>query len=159
MVLFDHVRGVDSAEGLGPALTRLAREVLDSGEALPDGALAGLARSRLSPDRVLALAAEGDPDAVRVVREAGAFLARVVAVLGSTYDPERVIVCGAIAEGIQPVLDATRDVLRPLLDLPAPTLLRSRLGADIVLAGAVSTALAGARSTGLPRLVAERLRG
>ncbi|MCE4026105.1 ROK family protein [Microbacterium sp. Au-Mic1] len=159
MVLFDHVRGVDSADGLGPTITRIAGELLASGEASADGALAHLAPEGLKADRVLALAAAGDADAALVVRDAGAFLARVVAVLGSTYDPERVIVCGAIAEAIEPVLDAARDVLRPLLDLPAPAILRSRLGADIVLAGAVSTALASARTVGLPRLVAQRLKG
>ena len=159
MVLFDHVRGVDSAEGLGPAITRIADELLASGAASPRGALADLAARGLRADRILALAASGDPDAAQVVRGAGAFLARVVAVLGSTYDPERVIVCGAIAESIQPVLDAARDVLRPLLDLPAPAILRSRLGADIVLTGAVSTALAAARTVGLPQLVAQRLHG
>ncbi|MBS1897410.1 MAG: ROK family protein [Actinobacteria bacterium] len=159
MVLFDHVRGVDSAEGLGPAITRIAGELLASGAASPRGALADLDAGGLRADRILALAASGDPDAAHVVRGAGAFLARVVAVLGSTYDPDRVIVCGAIAESIQPVLDAARDVLRPLLDLPAPTILRSRLGADIVLEGAVSTALAAARTVGLPQLVAQRLHG
>lgn len=159
MVLFDHVRGVDSAHGLGPTITRIADELLDSGDAEADGALAALATEGLRADRILALAATGDPDAARVVRETGAYLARVVAVLGSTYDPERVIICGAIAEDIEPVLDAARDVLRPLLDLPAPAILRSRLGADIVLAGAVSTALASARAFGLPQLVAQRLHG
>lgn len=158
MVLFDHVRGVGSAEGLGPAITRIAGELLASGDAPADGALARLAAEGLRADRVLGLAAAGDPDAARVVHDTGAFLARVVAVLGSTYDPERVIICGAIAESIEPVLAAARDVLRPLLDLPAPALLRSRLGADIVLTGAVSTALAAARNVGLPRLVAQRLR-
>ncbi|SFR57880.1 Sugar kinase of the NBD/HSP70 family, may contain an N-terminal HTH domain [Microbacterium azadirachtae] len=159
MVLFDHVRGVDSADGLGPTITRIAGELLASGEAAADGALARLAAEGLTADRVLALAETGDVDAARVVRDTGAFLARVVAVLGSTYDPERVIICGAIAESIQPVLDAARDVLRPLLDLPAPAILRSKLGADIVLAGAVSTALAAARTAGLPQLVARRLQG
>ncbi|MBS1906578.1 MAG: ROK family protein [Actinobacteria bacterium] len=186
MVLLDHVRGVGSAEGLGPALTRIAAELLASGQAAADGALASLAAERaprsaaadgalaslaadggrtglptdgLRADRILALASAGDPDAAQVVRRTGAFLARVVAVLGSTYDPERVIICGAIAEAIEPVLDAARDVLRPLLHLPAPTILRSHLGADIVLAGAVSTALASARTVGLPQLVAQRLQG
>ncbi|MGN8027398.1 ROK family protein [Microbacterium sp. 22242] len=159
MVLFDHVRGVDSADGLGPVTARLARGLIEAGEASPGGPLVALLADGLPADRILALAAARDPDAVRVARRAGEFLARVVAVLGSTYDPERVIICGAIADGIEPVLDAARDALRPLLDLPAPVLLRSRLGADIVLTGAISTALAAARSVGLPQLVAQRLRG
>lgn len=159
MVLFDHVRGVDSADGLGPVTSRIARELIAAGDAAPDGKLAALVVDGLPPERILALAAAGDPDGMQVAGRVGEFLARVVAVLGSTYDPEQVIVCGAIADGIEPVLDAARDALRPLLDLPAPKILRSRLGADIVLTGAVSTALAAARSTGLPWLVAQRLRG
>ncbi len=157
MVLFDHVRGVESAVGLGPVTIRLARELVEAGEASPGGALATLVADGLPAERILALASAGDPDGLLVARRAGEFLARVVAVLGSTYDPERVIVCGAIADGIEPVLDAARGALRPLLDLPAPAILRSHLGADIVLVGAVSTALAAARSAGLPQLVAQRL--
>jgi predicted NBD/HSP70 family sugar kinase len=159
MVLLDHVRGVGSADGLGPTITRIARELLASGAAAADGALARLATEGLRAEGILALAADGDLAAAEVVRGAGAHLARVVAVLGSTYDPERVIVCGAIADAIEPVLDAARTALRPMLHLPAPKILRSQLGADIVLAGAVSTALAAARTIGLPRLAARRLHG
>ncbi|RZI55242.1 MAG: ROK family protein, partial [Rubrivivax sp.] len=84
--------------------------------------------------------------------------ARIVGVLGSMFDPERIIVCGSIAEGIEPVLQAARAALPPRLHLPAPQLQRSRLGGDVVVRGAVARALELAREVAVPRLAEERLR-
>ncbi|WP_238439485.1 ROK family protein [Microbacterium sp. JZ31] len=158
MFAFDYVRGVDSAFGLGPILERRARALVASGETAPDGGLAGLDPRDVDARHVLGLAAAGDPDALQVVRTAGESLARIVGVLGSMYDPERIIVCGAIAEGIGPVLDAAREALGPHLHLPAPALVASSLGADIVTRGAVLRALESARQVALPRLAERRLR-
>src|SRR5690606_23544029 len=99
MVAFDHVRGVDSAFGLGPATREQARVLVESGEAAPDGGLAAMAATGYDAQRILALAAAGDPDARRVADAVGRSLARIVAVLGSMFDPSRVIVCGAISDG------------------------------------------------------------
>lgn len=44
----------------------------------------------------------------------------MVGVLGSMFDPERIIICGAIADGIEPVLDAARRSIAPYLRLPQP---------------------------------------
>lgn len=82
----------------------------------------------------------------------------MVGVLGSMFDPERIIICGAIADGIEPVLDAARRSIAPYLHLPQPALIRSRLGADIVTQGAVARALENARRTALPLLAERRLR-
>ncbi|MPM29302.1 hypothetical protein SDC9_75842 [bioreactor metagenome] len=109
---------------------------------------------------MLALAEEGDPGALAVVERTGAGLARVIGVLGNMFDPERIIVCGGIAESIEPVLAAARRRLGPsILHLPAPELIASRLGEDIVVRGAVVHALDGARRISVPRLAEQRLRG
>jgi predicted NBD/HSP70 family sugar kinase len=158
MFAFDYVRGVDSAFGMGAAAETHARWLRESGEADPDGGLAKLAAEDVDGGHVLALAAAGDADALRVVARLGESLARIVGVLGSMFDPQRVIICGAVAEGIGPVLDATREALTPLLHLPQPELIASRLGGDIVTQGALATALQSARETALPRLAQERLR-
>lgn len=158
MFAFDHVRGVDSAFGLGHVIEQRARELVAAGDAAPGGGLAALPPARIDARRVLDLAAAGDPDALHVARLAGESLARIAGVLGSMFDPERIIVCGAIAEGVEPVLDAARAALGPQSHLPAPDLIRSRLGADIVTRGAVSHALASARRGALPRLAEQRLR-
>lgn len=142
MFAFDVVEGIGSAIGLGPLL-----------ESRASGALEGLGARR-----ILALAADGDPAALAVARDVGDSLARIVGVLGSMFDPQRVVVCGAIAEGIEPVLVAARAALPDHIHLPAPVLTRSRLGADIVTEGAVAHALECARRVTLPALAEDRLR-
>jgi predicted NBD/HSP70 family sugar kinase len=158
MFAFDFVRGVDSAFGLGPLIEQRAQAMLLSGEADPSGGLAALRPGEIDARHVLALASAGDADAATIARVAGESLARIVGVLGSMFDPERVIVCGAIAEGVEPVLASARAALAPYLHLPAPSLVRSGLGADIVTRGAVLRALESARHVALPRLAEQRLR-
>jgi hypothetical protein len=73
------------------------------------------------------------------------------------YDPARVIICGAVAESIEPVLSAARRILPDELHLPAPEILASTLGAEVVSAGAVATARKAARERAVPRLAEQRL--
>lgn len=156
MLAFDMIRDVDSAVGLGPALERHARELIAS---MGDrggrrSGLAALAPEAVRGRDVLELAADGDPLAARVVDAVGHVLARIVGVLGNMFDPERVVVCGAIADGIQPVLDAAQKSLAAQIHLPAPALLRSTLGGDVVIRGALARARESARTVALPRRVA-----
>jgi predicted NBD/HSP70 family sugar kinase len=157
MLAFDAVRGVDSAYGLGPVLEKTARSILSEHPGTTTG-LAAVAAADIDAQRVLSLAAVGDPLADLAVQRTGQSLARIVGVLGSMFDPERIIVCGSIADGIEPVLAAARAALPPRLHLPAPQLFRSRLGGDVVVRGAVSRALEIARDVAVPRLAEERLR-
>lgn len=157
-VAFAHVTGVESAFGLGPLLRDQARAALDGGEIAPESAIGLLARDdRIDPRTVLALAAEQDADAGLVSARVGTILARAVGLLGSVYDPARVIVCGAVADSIEPVLAAARHVLPEQLDLPAPQLLASTLGAEVVSLGAVATARRAARERAVPLLAERRL--
>ncbi|MFJ6549612.1 ROK family protein [Microbacterium sp. NPDC091676] len=157
-VVFDHIIGVGSAVGLRYALEEQARGAVADGEAPADGALGRLvAGGPVDPRLVLTLAASGDPDALPVAERVGATLARVVGVLGSMYDPARVIICGAVAESIEPVLAAARRILPDELHLPAPEILASTLGAEVVSAGAIATARRAARERAVPRLAEQRL--
>lgn len=157
-VVFDHIVGVGSAFGLRYALQEQAAATVAAGEAPGDGAVARLvAGGPVDPRLLLTLAASGDVDAVRVSERVGATLARVVGVLGSMYDPARVIVCGAVAESVEPVLAAARRLLPAELHLPAPQILASSLGAEVVSAGAVVTARRAARERAVPRLAEQRL--
>ncbi|OIJ32478.1 ROK family protein [Microbacterium sp. LCT-H2] len=157
-VVFDHIIGVGSAVGLRHALEEQARAAVAEGEAPADGALGRLvADGPVDPRLVLTLAASGDPDALHVAERVGATLARVVGVLGSMYDPARVIICGAVAESIEPVLAAARRILPDELHLPAPEILASTLGAEVVSAGAIATARKAARERAVPRLAEQRL--
>ncbi|MFJ4223325.1 ROK family protein [Microbacterium sp. NPDC089695] len=157
-IVFDHIIGVGSAFGLSHTLPAQVRAAVDAGEIDHDTAIGRLADAdRIDPRVVLTAAASGDADALLVTGRVGATLARVVGVLGSMYDPARVIVCGAVAESIEPVLAAAREVLPSQLHLPAPEILASTLGAEVVTIGAVTTARRAAREVAVPRLAERRL--
>lgn len=157
-VVFDHIMGVGSAVGLPYSVQDVARHAVAAGDVSTDGALGRLvAEDRIDPRLVLTLAASGDADAVLVADRVGATLARIVGVLGSMYDPARVVVCGAVAESIEPVLAAARRILPEELHLPAPEILASTLGAEVVSIGAVVTARRAARERAVPQLAEQRL--
>lgn len=157
-VVFDHIIGVGGAFGLGPSLHHQLLAAVEAGE-VDGGSVVGrlVDADRIDTRLVLELAAAGDADALLVARRLGDTLARVVGVLGSMYDPVRVIVCGAIAESIEPVLAAARAVLPGQLHLPAPELIASSLGAEVVSVGAVATARRAARERAVPLLAERRL--
>lgn len=158
-VVFDHIVGVGSAFGLRYAVQDQVRGAVDEGEIAADSAVGRLVEAdRIDPRLVLTLAASGDADAALVTSRVGATVARIVGVLGSMYDPARVIVCGAVAESIEPVLTAARRILPEELHLPAPEILASTLGAEVVSRGAVATARRAAREHAVPLLAEERLR-
>jgi predicted NBD/HSP70 family sugar kinase len=80
------------------------------------------------------------------VEQAGALVARIAGVFGSLYDPERIILSGTIAEGLDEVVEVARTLLPDNLDLPAPELVLSSLGSASVATGAVSAAIEAART-------------
>ncbi|HEX5728431.1 ROK family protein [Microbacterium sp.] len=157
MVAFDRVTGVGGAWGLGYRAAQWAREAVAEGEIDPDHPLARLRTEELDGRHVLELAASGDADALRVAARVGETLAVITGIFGSLFDPRRVIVSGAVADGIGPVLDAARRALPDELDLPMPELHASRLGADVVSMGAVAAAVQAARD-GVLDLTLPRLR-
>ncbi|MFJ2367855.1 ROK family protein [Microbacterium sp. NPDC087665] len=157
-VVFDHIIGVGSAVGLPYAVQDTARDAVSAGDVASSSALGQLvAEDRIDPRLVLTLAASGDPDARLVTDRVAAVVARIVGVLGSMYDPARVIVCGAVAESIEPVLAAARSLLPAELHLPAPLILASTLGAEVVSVGAIATARRAARDVSVPQLAEQRL--
>jgi len=157
-IVFDHIVGVGSAFGLRYSVQNQARAAMKAGEIAVDGAVGRLvAEERIDSRVVLTLAASGDTDAVLITDRVGATVARIVGVLGSMYDPSRVIVCGAVAESIEPVLAAARRILPEELHLPAPEIVASTLGAAVVSAGAIATARRAARERTVPQLAERRL--
>ncbi|MFE6734663.1 ROK family protein [Microbacterium sp. NPDC057650] len=159
-VVFDHVVGVGTAYGLRYAIEREVRGAVAAGDLDRSGAVGVLADGKdIDPRTVLELAASGDADAVLIADRVGETVAIIIGVLGSTFDPSRVIVCGAIADSIEPVLAAARRTLPSQLHLPAPELIASTLGADVVSLGAVATARDAARTRAVPALAQARLQG
>lgn len=149
MVAFDHVAGVEGAYGLGYRAAKAAQDGIASGEFLASSPLALLPPSQLDGRAVLELAAAGDRDARRIVEHVGATLARVTSVLGSMYDPERVIVTGPVTAGVDMIVEAANRLLPTGLDLPAPRVMTSPLGPDVVVRGAVARAVALGRKRAL----------
>lgn len=148
-VAFDRVDGVGSAEGLAPRCVAAAHAARAAGTLPPDSPLRRLAPEEVDAKTVLDLAAAGDEGALAVAREVGPALAGVVGMFGSLFDVDRVIVSGAIAAGAAPIIAAARDALPRALDLPAPAIAASTLGADIVSIGAVAAAVDAARERAL----------
>jgi predicted NBD/HSP70 family sugar kinase len=146
MVAFDHVAGVGSAHGLGSRAAQWARLAVSQQAVSPDGPLARTPPDEIDGKLVLELAASGDPDALGIVHRVGQVLARIASVLGSMFDPELIIVSGALSARAMPVVAAAQASLPTELDLPAPRIVASTLGGDVVVTGAVAAASATARA-------------
>ncbi|MFN3949839.1 ROK family protein [Microbacterium sp.] len=148
-VAFDRVDGVGSALGLAPRCVDAARAAIAAGILPSDSALSRADPKTLDAKTVLDLAAAGDTGALAVAREVGGALAGVAGMFGSLFDVGRVIVSGAIASGAEPIIAAAVAALPRALDLPAPDIVASPLGADIVSIGAVAAAVDAARAHAL----------
>ena len=81
-----------------------------------------------------------------LVARAGRVLSIIAGVFGSLFDPRRVILSGMAPADAADLVDAARASLSLELDLPAPELVASELGGDVVCIGAVSAALDAARA-------------
>ncbi len=146
MVAFDHVVGVEDAGGLAVRVGQWAQEAILSGDIPPGGASAQAWPESVDGAAVLALAREGHQDAARLVARAGRVLSIIAGVFGSLFDPRCVVLSGMTPRDAADLVDAARASLSLELDLPAPELVASRLGGDVVCLGAVSAALDAARS-------------
>jgi predicted NBD/HSP70 family sugar kinase len=146
MVAFDHVIGVEDAGGLAVRVGQWAQEAILSGDIPPGGTSAQPWPESVDGAGVLALAREGHADAARLVARAGRVLSIIAGVFGSLFDPRCVVLSGMTPRDAADLVDAARASLSLELDLPAPELVASQLGGDVVCLGAVSAALDAARS-------------
>ncbi|WP_326834082.1 ROK family protein [Amycolatopsis rhabdoformis] len=103
----------------------------------------GLATVR-SAREVFALASAGDEVALRVVAEEAAHLAHVVAAVTAVLDPGLIVLGGGIGSNAALLAEPMRAALAATTPF-APEIVGGRLGAEAVLAGAVTTALGTAR--------------
>jgi len=150
MRILDLVEGVGSSDGLGALARDEARRLL----ALPGAAgsaLADVPRDRLDAEHVLAAAAAGDAVGTQVRDALADRLARVCAVLSGLLDLDRVIVTGAMAPALGPVVERARALLPEHLHDPAVEVVLSDLGPDVVRTGAVRLAVDHVRTRALDR--------
>ncbi|GIG23514.1 transcriptional regulator [Cellulomonas chitinilytica] len=150
MRYLDLVEGVGSATGLAALVRDDARAQLHrlDGHA-GSSSLQEIPAASLDATHVFAAALDEDPLAVTVVEHVAALLTRVIATFASIYDPERVIIAGAVAESCEPLLALVRDQLDRYVDPPGIEVLASDLGRDIVTVGAVKRALDHVRERAL----------
>ena len=142
-----HVEGVRGAEGLSQVAVTWMND-RHTPDDLPPGHpwrafWAGGERAEL----LLEHARPGDPVTGELIDVLGDRLARTCAVLASFFVPERIVVCGATAHLLGPVIERTQALLPGLLEMPSPTVLASDLGARVVCVGATVAAQEAARST------------
>ncbi len=145
MVALSHVTDIGEVGGIGYRLMMWAHEAVRAGR-LPAGhPLTGVAPESITGRTVFELAQAGDPWAGEIVERGGALLARVVGVLASLFDPARVVISGAPAGAAERLIAVAQDLVPNEVDLPAPEIVASQLGAEVVAVGAVAAALHAAR--------------
>ncbi|MGK9220479.1 MULTISPECIES: ROK family protein [unclassified Microbacterium] len=142
MRFLDIVEGAGSPDGVGALARMWAQDAVAHGER---SALAELPVDEITARDVFRAAADGDALAAGILDRLGDRIARVALVLASLLDIERVVIAGAIAEAIEPVLARARTVLAEEFYPPVPELVASTLGRDIVVRGAVESARARIR--------------
>lgn len=145
LAVLDRVTGVGSSLGLAA----LARDW--AGEALLDPAqdTAGWpGPADLDAPAVFAAAAAGDPVAADIVERLGRRLAVIVATVGEVFDPELVVVAGAVAAGSAPLIEVVeREFAAEASE--RPRVCASTLGDGIVTLGAIKQGLDHVRATAL----------
>lgn len=147
------------AEGVASLARRWALEELATGRDSP--ALAAVPARSLSAVDVFAAAADGDAVAREVLDRIGERIARIAAILVSLLGVERIVVAGAVAAAMEPVLARTRAVLPDIAQAPFPELVASGLGRDVVVRGAIELAMTRLKADPLKLLdtPAGRVRG
>ena len=140
---FGELAFLSMVDGVGaPAgIAQLAREW--GAEAAAQGgpaALGGILPEDVSAEAVFASAAAGDEDAQAVLDRIALVMARVVAILSTIFNPELVVIGGAVAGAASRLLPRLRSELPALTATPARVEV-SPLGGRAVTLGAVRRAL------------------
>lgn len=132
----------------GSALTRRARDLLDSGVAGSDALRAACDGdpAELTGSMVTEAASTGDPAALDLLAELGRWLGRGLAALAAVLDPECFVIGGGVAEAGDLLLDPARAAYALLVPAgayrPATPIHRAVLGNDAGVVGAADLARA-----------------
>lgn len=141
---FRWVEGVGSTTGLGNRLVDWTLELRRSGAVPVDHPLTTIADDRLDAGAILGAVSAGEPVGRELIDRAGRLLARVGNVLAGFYDPQIVVISGAIPS-LDRVIQAATGFLSDELVLPPPRIVASELGGAVVSMGAVAAARHAAR--------------
>lgn len=138
------------AEGVAPLARRWALAGLEAGRDSP--VLAAIPADTLGAVDVFAAALSGDELARDVLDRIGERIARIAAILVSLLGIERIVLAGAVASSLEPVLERAREVLPDIAYAPFPELVASGLGRDAVVRGAIEHAISSLRADPLELL-------
>ena len=152
-----YVPGVGGTWGLGYLAEQWLRAQLGMGAIPADHPWAALSGGAVTGEAVLSRARLADPVARPLVEELGGTLGRICTVVSRFFDPEVIVVCGAIAGTLGEVIEIAVAHMAGELELPPPGIVASGLGGDVVSLGALSAARESARQVVLPLLTARRL--
>nr|WP_231366180.1 ROK family protein [Zhihengliuella flava] len=145
MRVLDMVSGVGDPHGLAHWARQEIQAAAERG-LLEESALGNLERDQIEAHHVFAAARCGDALALQVVDALGERLAPVVMLLSGLLDLDRIIIAGAVAESIEPVLQRARQIMAHDVTMSHAELVASTWGNGVVLQGAVEAAIAMVRS-------------
>jgi predicted NBD/HSP70 family sugar kinase len=141
MAYLDRVEGVGNADGIA-LLARVwgAAAVVAAAPATAIAELAGGVPGAVTAEMVFAAAGQGDRVARDILDRLTARLARVIATLGTIFNPDLVVIAGAVSQSAGALLDGINEHL-PSLTATPPRVAASTLGESVVSIGAVRLAL------------------
>jgi len=140
MAYLDRVDGVGSADGIALLARMWGAE---AAAAQPETAILALAEGvpdAVTAEMVFAAAGQGDRVARGILDRLTTRLARVVATLGTIFNPELMVIAGAVSQSAGVLLDGISEQL-PSLTVTPPRVAASTLGESVVSIGAVRLAL------------------
>ncbi|MGS0688245.1 ROK family protein [Nakamurella sp. GG22] len=136
----DMLDGVGSAEGVAVLARSWGAAALRGRKKTTLTELSSGRPTDLTAEMVFAAAAGGDRVALEILDRIAIRLARVVAVLGTMFNPELVVLAGAVSNSTDVLLDSIGEQL-PALTATPPRVASSPLGESVVSVGAVRLAL------------------
>jgi predicted NBD/HSP70 family sugar kinase len=131
------------ANGIGALARRWARQAVAEGGR--PSVLRRIPVEDIEAPDVFRAARNGDAVACEVQERIARRLVRIVLALVSLLGMDRVIIAGALAQAVGPVVERTREILETDYYPPFPELVVSTLGGDVVMRGAVEYALTRVR--------------
>ena len=154
-----YIAEIGGTWGFGHLAEKWAREALDGGRVPAEHPWSQLPMGEgLTAEALLAHASLADPVTRPLLEDLGLKLGRISGVVARFYDPETIVVCRAVSCALGEVVEIAQRHVRAEAELPAPEIVASHLGGDVVSLGAVSAAREEARDIVLP-LLSERRRG
>ena len=140
MAFLDRVEGVGNADGIALLARTWGAEAVSRKARTAIAELSNGDPHAVTAEIVFTAAAAGDRVARAILDRLATRLANVIATIGTAFNPELVVVAGAVSQSAGVLLDAVTGQL-PALTVTPPRVAASTLGESVVSVGAVKHAL------------------